>query len=634
MLLQSLLRPVLTPLMRGMFDAPIASSAAWSPLSLWPNGIDTPGMWISPRDLTSQWQDYTGTTPVATPGTVADTSNPVGLALDIRAGATVLTDPGNHMLQSTSAARPLMSARVNLLLLKSPYPFDASDDMTDAAVVDSTVVNAAGTNTITCGAAADVLVRLGKTNPVSAGVTQTLPAGIPFTYSFDITGISAAVGKTVVFTAARAGGPDAVEEITLSAVAQRITATLPAGASVSDIYAYIALKGFGTTANLATSDAIEITNIQLNIGSDAVDYQYADTTALYPSGAPIFKLYDGVDDGMATAAFSAGTLTSGMDCMIAVRRDSAAQVMFASDGPDEYFGLCVDGSGVPNTYAAGSPTVWVDNVQLAGGTSVTAGTIHTALTVGDWHILEFRGLDLSAWASFCFSKYAAELSLNGARGDILLYPSATRFADKFAARQYLADYYGVTLGTPGAPINTTAPVVSGTPASGNTLTCSQGSWTGAVSYAYQWYDQGTPLIGATSSTFALTDAQKGFVMSCMVTATNALGVTDAPSNEVTVDLFPYSGSWIYTTPTTGATPVANTISHADNTVNKLLVSTTNAAGQFVDFSQLRTGDVITINGFAFTVQATPTMYGSYASISIDPTTQQPDATYTITVVRP
>jgi hypothetical protein len=115
MLLQSLLRPVLTPLMRGMFDAPIASSAAWSPLSLWPDGILSPGMWISPRDLTSEWQDYTGTTPVVTPGTVADSANPVGLALDIRAGATVLTDPGNHMLQSTSAARPLMSARVNLL---------------------------------------------------------------------------------------------------------------------------------------------------------------------------------------------------------------------------------------------------------------------------------------------------------------------------------------------------------------------------------------------------------------------------------------------------------------------------------------------------------------------------------------
>ncbi len=93
MLLQSLLRPVLTPLMRGMFDAPIASSAAWSPLALWPDGIATPGMWISPRDLESQWADYTGTTPVSVPGTVADSSNPVGLALDIRAGAPEVLGP-------------------------------------------------------------------------------------------------------------------------------------------------------------------------------------------------------------------------------------------------------------------------------------------------------------------------------------------------------------------------------------------------------------------------------------------------------------------------------------------------------------------------------------------------------------
>ncbi|MBK6594352.1 MAG: hypothetical protein IPG23_17555 [Burkholderiales bacterium] len=46
-----------------------------------------------PRTLTSEWQDYTGTTPVATPGTVADSANPVGLALDIRAGAPEVLGP-------------------------------------------------------------------------------------------------------------------------------------------------------------------------------------------------------------------------------------------------------------------------------------------------------------------------------------------------------------------------------------------------------------------------------------------------------------------------------------------------------------------------------------------------------------
>ena len=538
----------------------------WSPLALWPDGIATPGMWISPRDLTSQWADYTGTTPVATPGTVADSSNPVGLALDIRAGApevlgpelvvngdfsdgstgwtleggwtvsggqasitsaptvyiiyqTGLTPgktylasftissisagrlsfycggsffssyvttagthtailvcgatgflgvqvvdagttasvdnisfkevPGNHMLQSTSAARPLLSARVNALLLKSPYPFDASDDMTDAAVVDATVVNAAGTNTITCGAAADVLVRIGKTNPISPGVTQIFPAGAPFTYSFDVVGVGGAVGKKVCFAAERAGGPNASEEITLSAVTQRVSAVMPAGASPSDIYAYIALKGVGTTANLATGDEIEVTDIQLNIGSDADEYQYADTTALYPSGAPIAQLYDGVDDGMATAAFAAGTLIDGMDCLIPVRRDSAASCVAGlyngvADAT-KFFGMAesASGSGCVGS-GAGTPTVWVDNTQLTGGTAVTRGTLHTALTVGDWHILEFRNLDLSTWTAAGFGLYTSYV-FPGPRGDIMFYPSTASTEDKDAARQWLADYYGVTL---------------------------------------------------------------------------------------------------------------------------------------------------------------------------------------------
>jgi len=427
----------------------VNATTQWNPLSLWPDGIATPGMWISPRTLTSEWQDYTGTTPVSVPGTVADSANPVGLALDIRAGATVLTDPGNHMLQSTSAARPLMSARVNLLLLKSPYPFNTSDDMTDADVVDATVVNAAGTNTITCGSTSDVLVRLGKTNPVSTGVTQILPGGVPFTYSFDITGIGSAVGKAVAFLAARPGGPDVTEEITLTAIPQRITATLPAGASVSNIYAYIALKGVGTTANLATGDEIEVTGIQLNIGSDADAYQYADTTALYPSGAPIAQLYDGVDDGMATAAFAAGTLTSGMDCMIPVRRDSGAPVavvgLFDPTNGGRWFGAAESGSSATCfDSSVGTPTVWVDNAQLTGGTSVTRDTLNTALTVGDWHIMEFRDLDLSAWEAATFGNYPG-FPANGARGDILLFPSTASTEDKDAARQWLADYYGVTL---------------------------------------------------------------------------------------------------------------------------------------------------------------------------------------------
>lgn len=266
-----------------------AIAAAWTPSALWPTGTE-PGMWISPSTLPASFNDYLGTTPVATPGTVADSANPVGLALDIRAGATVLTDPGNHMLQSTSVARPLMSA------------YDG----------------------------------------------QTLGPG--------------------------------------------------------DTY-------------------------------DATGY-------------PIYQKYDGVDDGMATATFAAGTLSNAMDCMIAVRRDSGAKTIcgiYNAADVAQYTGYAESGVSDPCIHNIGTPTTWVDGVQLAGGVAVTADTLNTALTIGAWHILEYRGLDLSLFEKIGYGINYYGYLVNGALGGILLFPSSTSAADRDAARAWLAAKVGVTL---------------------------------------------------------------------------------------------------------------------------------------------------------------------------------------------
>ena len=189
---------------------------------------------------------------------------------------------------------------------------------------------------------------------------------------------------------------------------------------------------------------------QLEVGTTATPYQSVPGNgSTYATDFPIFQKYDGVDDGMATAAFTAGALINGMDCMIPVRRDSAAACVAGlyngiADAT-KFFGMAesASGSGCVGS-GAGTPTVWVDGVQLSGGTAVTRGTLHTALTVGDYHILEFRGLDLSTWTAAGFGLYTSYV-FPGARGDILLYPSTASTEDKDAARQYLADYYGVTL---------------------------------------------------------------------------------------------------------------------------------------------------------------------------------------------
>jgi hypothetical protein len=87
--------------------------------------------------------------------------------------------------------------------------------------------------------------------------------------------------------------------------------------------------------------------------------------------------------------------------------------------------------------------------------------------------------------------------------------------------------------TPAAPLNVIAPVISGTPASGQTLTVSSvGSWAGypVPTFSYQWQDDGVNIGGATASSFLLTDTQIGGVVTCVVTATNSEGTDSEPSN--------------------------------------------------------------------------------------------------------
>lgn len=91
------------------------------------------------------------------------------------------------------------------------------------------------------------------------------------------------------------------------------------------------------------------------------------------------------------------------------------------------------------------------------------------------------------------------------------------------------------------PINSVAPVVSGTVEIGETLTCSTGTWFGSpASYAYQWQRDGVDIGGETSSTYTVTaedigpgTAGIGTGITCDVVATNGGGSSSpASSNAV------------------------------------------------------------------------------------------------------
>jgi hypothetical protein len=81
-----------------------------------------------------------------------------------------------------------------------------------------------------------------------------------------------------------------------------------------------------------------------------------------------------------------------------------------------------------------------------------------------------------------------------------------------------------------APVNTSLPLLSGTPQDGQTLTGSNGVWSGSatITYSYQW--QSSPdgstwaaISGATSSTYTATSSDVSKYLRIGVTATNGVG---------------------------------------------------------------------------------------------------------------
>jgi hypothetical protein len=169
-----------------------------------------------------------------------------------------------------------------------------------------------------------------------------------------------------------------------------------------------------------------------------------------------------------------------------------------------------------------------------------------------------------------------------------------------------------------APANTALPVISGTAAVGQTLTSTNGTWTGTPTptYARQWKRNGSNIAGATSTAYLLGSADAGTTITVTVTATNTAGsanATSAATAEITgiapanagganlpaisgstvqgATLTATSGTWTGTpAPTytyqwksaggnvgTGLTTYATVVGDVGNTIT-VVVTATNAAG--------------------------------------------------------
>jgi Carboxypeptidase regulatory-like domain len=85
------------------------------------------------------------------------------------------------------------------------------------------------------------------------------------------------------------------------------------------------------------------------------------------------------------------------------------------------------------------------------------------------------------------------------------------------------------------PVNTAPPVASGTPALGQTLTCSRGTWAGLkpLGFSYKWLRDGSAS-GSSGSTYVVQASDEGHGLACEVIASNRAGRASAKSNTLTV----------------------------------------------------------------------------------------------------
>ena len=93
---------------------------------------------------------------------------------------------------------------------------------------------------------------------------------------------------------------------------------------------------------------------------------------------------------------------------------------------------------------------------------------------------------------------------------------------------------GAGVGSGGGPVNTVAPVLTGTPQAGETLSVTDGTWTGdaPITYSRVWRRDGAAIPGATGTTYDMAAADVGKHIAVAVTAANSAASATAVSAPV------------------------------------------------------------------------------------------------------
>jgi hypothetical protein len=233
----------------------------------------------------------------------------------------------------------------------------------------------------------------------------------------------------------------------------------------------------------------------------------------------------------------------------------SAQLDMTASGDFQVLQQGASGGNVPFFRFLDPSSARIVSVYRQNGTSGSIG-----LGYGGSYFSTTGSLPLNTWATIALHvitngpSSTVEVRLNGT----LIYQtigaslgtagvSTIQIGNDTGAQAFtiVADTISVQNGastTPTPPVNTSPPIISGTPQDGQTLTASTGSWSGTqpITYGFQWQrcDSGgancVVIAGATGPTYLATSADVGRTLRVVVTATNSAGSAGATSAATTV----------------------------------------------------------------------------------------------------
>ncbi len=222
--------------------------------------------------------------------------------------------------------------------------------------------------------------------------------------------------------------------------------------------------------------------------------QYWDGTTSFSKATPV--------------SVTSSSTVSGIDAELAKGGQISGRVTDASTGA-ALPGALVCATGL--TFEAGRCSI-----TGSGGEYVISG-----LPSGAYEVFFFDG------ASYRPQYYNAKSASSEANPVDVSTGSVTEGID--AALEYLS-----------RPVNTAPPTISGTPAVGGNLTCSNGSWTASPSpsFAYSWLRDGALIETSTVGGYTVQAADEGHTLTCKVTARNTRGTTSALSTGLAIPIPP------------------------------------------------------------------------------------------------